>query len=222
MATCVDFLDRRGYYRNLLPIYDQLTHAWGLDNPDDAKEQRNLGWAWARLGNLYHLVARYQASTNAHKAAQTLFNNIDFSEGRAAYLSNLGLAYKSLGQYEQAIEFYQQSLEIQREIGDRRGKSSSLSLNNLGNAYSLLGHYERAIEFHQQSLEIQREIGDCKSEAGSLCNLGNACDSLGHYERAIEFHQQSLEIYGAKSAIATAKQPHSMELESALSTAREI
>lgn len=34
-------------------------------------------------------------------------------------LINLGSAYNSLGQYPQAIDFYQQSLVIARDIGDR-------------------------------------------------------------------------------------------------------
>ncbi|MGI2909842.1 tetratricopeptide repeat protein, partial [Tolypothrix sp. VBCCA 56010] len=68
-----------------------------------------------------------------------------------------GNAYNSLGQYQRAIEFLQQSLEISREIGDRNGEGASLG--NLGNAYNSLGQYQRAIEFLQQSLEISREIG---------------------------------------------------------------
>ena len=38
-------------------------------------------------------------------------------EGSA--LVNLGVAYKRLGEYKQAIDYYQQSLTIAREIGDR-------------------------------------------------------------------------------------------------------
>ncbi|MEH2449413.1 MAG: tetratricopeptide repeat protein, partial [Nostoc sp.] len=57
-----------------------------------------------------------------------------------------------MGQYQRAIEFHQQSLEIKREIGDRFGEG--YSLNNLSNAYNSLGQYQRAIEFFQQSLEI--------------------------------------------------------------------
>ncbi|WP_279605218.1 tetratricopeptide repeat protein [Aetokthonos hydrillicola] len=34
-------------------------------------------------------------------------------------MSNLGNAYYSLGRYQQAIQFHQQSLNIAREIGDR-------------------------------------------------------------------------------------------------------
>ncbi|MDZ8066340.1 MAG: tetratricopeptide repeat protein [Nostoc sp. DedQUE08] len=110
-----------------------------------------------------------------------------------ASLTSLGNAYNRLGQYQRAIEFFQQSLEISKEISDRNGEGASLG--NLGNAYNSLGQYQRAIEFYQQSLEISRETGNRNSEGASLCNLGNAYNSLGQYQRAIEFCQQSLKIF---------------------------
>jgi tetratricopeptide (TPR) repeat protein len=109
-----------------------------------------------------------------------------------ASLTSLGNAHYSLGQYERAIAFYQQSLDIAKEIGDIRGESNSL--NNLGNAYDSLGQYQRAIAFHQQSLDIAKDIRDIQGESNSLNNLGNAYYSLGQYERAIAFYQQSLDI----------------------------
>jgi CHAT domain-containing protein/Tfp pilus assembly protein PilF len=105
----------------------------------------------------------------------------------------LGVAYRSLGQYPKAIEYYQQSLAIFKEIGDREGEA--LSLNNLGVAYRSLGQYPKAIEYYQQSLAIFKEIGDREGEARSLNNLGNAYDALGQYPKAIEFYQQSLAIF---------------------------
>ena len=110
-----------------------------------------------------------------------------------ASLASLGSAYNALGRYQEAIAFDQQSLEIQREIGDRGGEASSLI--GLGNAYYFLGSYQEAIAFYQQSLEIFREIGDRQGEANSLMGLGNAYDSLGRYQEVIAFHQQSLEIF---------------------------
>ena len=104
----------------------------------------------------------------------------------------MGNAYNNLGEYEKAIDFYQQALAIDREISDRLGEANSLG--SLGNAYNNLGEYEKAIDFHQQSLAIKREIGDRLGEANSLGNLGNAYDNLGEYEKAIEFYQQSLAI----------------------------
>jgi CHAT domain-containing protein/tetratricopeptide (TPR) repeat protein len=107
-------------------------------------------------------------------------------------LGNLGVAYNFLGQYPKAIEFYQQSLAIAREIGNRYGEASSL--NNLGDTYNSLGQYSKAIEFNQQSLTIFRQIGNRYGEANSLNNLGNAYSDLGQYSKAIEFNQQSLAI----------------------------
>ncbi|MBC6434261.1 tetratricopeptide repeat protein, partial [Nostoc sp. HG1] len=85
-----------------------------------------------------------------------------------ASLTSLGNAYNSLGQYQQAIDFLQQSLDIAREIGDRNSEGKSLA--NLGNAYGSLGQYQQAIEFYQQSLDIAREIGDRYIEGLSLMN----------------------------------------------------
>ncbi len=110
----------------------------------------------------------------------------------AASLTSLGNAYDSLGEYQKAIEFHQQSLAIDREIGDRGGEAKSY--NNLGNVYYSLGEYQKASEFHQQSLAILREIGDRGGEAASYNNLGTVYNSLGEYQKAIEFHQQSLAI----------------------------
>jgi tetratricopeptide (TPR) repeat protein len=83
----------------------------------------------------------------------------------------LGIAYRLLGQYQRAIDFHQQSLEIKREIGDRNGEA--VSLGNLGNAYQSLGQYQRAIDFYQQWLEIAHEISDRGGEANSLWNLAS-------------------------------------------------
>ncbi|MCA2618359.1 MAG: tetratricopeptide repeat protein, partial [Microcystis sp. M110S1] len=109
-----------------------------------------------------------------------------------ASLTSLGNVYNSLGEYQKAIEFHQQSLAITREIGDRGGEGKSY--NNLGNVYHSLGEYQKAIEFHQQSLAITREIGDRGGEGNSYNNLGAVYYSLGEYQKAIEFDQQSLAI----------------------------
>jgi tetratricopeptide (TPR) repeat protein len=58
-------------------------------------------------------------------------------------LGNLGIAYLSLGEYAQAIDYLQQSLTIFREIDHRNGEG--LALTNLGNAYNCLGDYSQRL-----------------------------------------------------------------------------
>ncbi len=110
----------------------------------------------------------------------------------AKSLNSLGNLYRNVGRYRDAIIFYQQFLEIARELKDR--KREAVSLGNLGSAYQSLGEYQRAIAFYQQSLEIDREIGNRRGEASSDAGITNIYKSLGEYQRAISFYQQWLDI----------------------------
>ncbi|NER53142.1 MAG: CHAT domain-containing protein, partial [Symploca sp. SIO1A3] len=127
-----------------------------------------------------------------HQQSLAIAREIKDRNGEAQSLNNLGIAYRNLGEYTQAIDYHQQSLAIAREISDR--KREGQSLGNLGNAYFFLGEYTQAIDYHQQSLAIKREIKDRNGEGASLSSLGIAYDALGEYTQAIEYHQQSLAI----------------------------
>jgi len=139
-----------------------------------------------RIDLLHRLLMEANPSGSDQEANRNASSQINI-------LNELGIAYRSLSEYNRAIEFDQQALEISRKIGDRNGEASSL--NGLGNAYDSLSQYQQAIQFHQQSLEIKREIGDRDDEASSLNNLGEAYRNLGQYQQAINFYQQSLEIF---------------------------
>ncbi|GGA00700.1 tetratricopeptide repeat protein [Okeania sp. KiyG1] len=107
-------------------------------------------------------------------------------------LSGLGIAYDTLGEYEKAINYHQQYLQIAGETGDRSGEGAALG--NLGITYYSLGEYDKAINYHQQCLQIAREIGNRSGESSALGNLGNAYLFLGEYDKAINYHQQCLQI----------------------------
>ncbi|MBN1202724.1 MAG: tetratricopeptide repeat protein [Anaerolineae bacterium] len=111
---------------------------------------------------------------------------------QGAHLGHLGTAYANLGQYQRAIEHFQQALAISREVGDRRGQGNQLG--NLGLVYASLGQYRRAIGFYEQTLVIHREIGNRRGEGSILDNLGLAYADLGQYGQAIEYYEQALAI----------------------------
>ncbi len=110
----------------------------------------------------------------------------------AERLLQQGIKLFKVSQFTAALQSWQQSLKLYREIKDRRGEGAALG--NLGLAYRSLGNYAKAIEFHEQHLTIAREIKDRRGEGNSLGNLGLAYFSLGNYAKAIEFHEQSLAI----------------------------
>ena len=105
-------------------------------------------------------------------------------------LTNLGNAYRNLGDAQRAFEYYNQALEIAHELGDRR--SEALVLNNMGSTYSKHGEMEQAIEHHTRALEILRQIGDRRSQGDCLTNLGFIYMRRHETERAFEVCQQAI------------------------------
>ena len=76
--------------------------------------------------------------------------------GVANSLNNLGNAYNSLGEYPRAKDYYQESLEITRAIGDRRGEATSLQ--NLSSVYHKCGRVQEGFVASHQAQQILQEL----------------------------------------------------------------
>jgi len=105
-------------------------------------------------------------------------------------LRNLGIAYRNIGQYQNAITCNEQALAIARKKKDRY--SEGASLGNLGNCYYHLGQNSRAINYYEQAHSIAKEIGDLHGEELAIGNLGNCYTDLGQTRRAIDYYKQAL------------------------------
>jgi serine/threonine protein kinase/Tfp pilus assembly protein PilF len=124
-------------------------------------------------------------------------------QGRAATLHMTGVAYKRLKKFDEAVRYYQESLNLRRKIGDKRGVSSSLS--ELAQVYQFTGKPDEALKSYRQALQISREIGDQKGLGDDLNNLGNLMEKLGRYDESLDYYKQALKIAierGAKDEIA--------------------
>ena len=66
------------------------------------------------------------------------------------------MVYDALGDYERAIDFHQQSLDIAREIGDRLGEGQSL--HNLGVAFWASDNLSAAAEYFEASALVKESL----------------------------------------------------------------
>jgi tetratricopeptide (TPR) repeat protein len=104
----------------------------------------------------------------------------------------MSIIYKALGDLPQALALCKQSIEIEREIGDRQGEAASL--HQMSIIYQTLGDLPQALALSQQSIEIEREIGDRQGEAASLHQMSIIYQTLGDLPQALALSQQSIEI----------------------------
>ena len=107
-------------------------------------------------------------------------------------LGQTGKQHMHLAEYETAMEFYQRSLTIRQEIGDKSGEGRTL--NNISQVYDARGDYETALEYLKRSLTNMQEIGDKFGEGATLNNIAGIYHARGDYETAMEFYQRSLTI----------------------------
>ncbi len=107
-------------------------------------------------------------------------------------MNNLGILTKAQGDPVAARNYYEESLVIFQEFGNRSGMADTL--NNLGNVASSQGDYASARNYHEQSLELHRELDDQKGIGSALNNLGNVVAALGDFASARTCYAESLAI----------------------------
>jgi tetratricopeptide (TPR) repeat protein len=205
------------YYKDVLSVADEFfleggeTTTQGLALFDEELENIRAGQAWAadwavyndevaQLCSDYAEAGMYCLDLRFHardwicwlEAALAAARCLHDRQREASHLSNLGTAYRNLGDARRAITFYEQALVIEREIGNRRGEGKDLG--NLGIACTNLGDARRAITFHEQALAISRETDNRRGEKNDLGNLGLAYSDLGEQRRAIKLYEQALAI----------------------------
>ena len=123
---------------------------------------------------------------------------------RAKVLNRAGILAYMQGDYTSARAYFEGSLQIEREIGNRSGIAASL--NSLGNLANNRGDYVAARAYHEESLQIEREIGNRSGIAASLNNVGNVVSNQGDYVAARAYFEESLQIereIGNRSDIAS-------------------
>jgi len=170
----------------------QVGQSWAetnaASNSENAKICSNFALAWEILSLRLH-PRKYVEWLNPALAAA---RQIEDKKSEGIHLLDLGIAHSDLGEYREAIKFYEMALKIDCGIGNRRGEGKIL--NGLGIAYSDLGEPKKAIEYYEQALKISREIGDRRGEGIRLGNLGIAYSDLGEIRKAIDYHDQALAI----------------------------
>ena len=125
------------------------------------------------------------------------------TQEKARMLTMLGYSLRSFGQYNRAIQFHQEALEIAQQSDDT--PCTIANLNHLSRTYLAQKKYEDAINTSQRALILSRQEGDRLGQANALANFGYSqvfqareMAQVGSdvYETAIHYLEQGLELSG--------------------------
>lgn len=158
---------------------------WSMNNMEKEKGARiaiALGRFWIIRGHL----------TTGKRLLENILRNLDGLSKKltAQVYSHTGSLLTFQGEYEEAQNFFDKGLILQREIKDKSGIAYSLS--GLGNVLFATGNYDYAKGYFLESLGIYREIGYKIRIASILNNLGNLEYNQGNNEPAKKYYEESI------------------------------
>ncbi|HEY0003856.1 MAG TPA: tetratricopeptide repeat protein [Pyrinomonadaceae bacterium] len=167
-----------------------------LVEADDFNDAANL------LADDAELLNRWGFGQYLEGQHRRLFDKLDPPQ-TAIVLHNFGNIVLARGEYDKALEYYNRSLNITEELGDR--SSVANSLHQIGSIHYLQSEYEIALDYYERSLNIKEEIGDRSGRSYSLGQIGTIHQIRGEYDKALENYKQVLVIseeLGDRSSVA--------------------
>jgi serine/threonine-protein kinase len=156
-----------------------------LDLFEEAKPEKTRG----EVITVHHLVDQGAARIEDELAEQPVV--------KARITRMLGNVYFTLGSYDQAESFYEQTIALQKEHLGEVAPETATSLMNLAQAYGIKGELDQARPLLEQALAIKETaLGpDHVEVAMILVSLGVLNRIQGQKQVALQYAERALKIY---------------------------
>lgn len=110
----------------------------------------------------------------------------------AKTLVNTGTSYRSMANYDKAVEYYEEGKKIFQRFGNE--DTEALLNDILQLLYSDMHQYEKGVAHGEKAVAALRKMNNPLMLGGALNNLGNNYTSLGKIDKANALFKEMLEI----------------------------
>ncbi|MFX0115089.1 MAG: tetratricopeptide repeat protein [Candidatus Hodarchaeota archaeon] len=150
-----------------------------------------------------------EASANAIAEGEQLLTAVAdeapavLSQRKASFIYLRGRICLYKAESDKAMDYFQQSLALRQELGNKH--DIAISLRNIGVVHGYKGSLDQALEYHQQALKLFQEVGNKARIAICLTNIGGYLQGKGELDPALEHCQQGLALFqeiGSNSSVA--------------------
>ena len=212
-----DFDKGLEYYYKSLKIREEVGDKRGV-----ALSLNNIGVIFKKQGDLHKAIDYYHKSLEMHE-------EMGYKKGVAYSLHNIGHIYLrqgrlsqdsvlSLASCERALDFFQKSLKIKEEIGDKKGIAGSLYI--IGDFYFENGDFDIAKRYAQKCMSVAEETGFPKPIRNAARLSSKIHKVEGNYQGALEMYELYIKmrdsIKNEKTLKAAIRQQTKYEFEKAM------
>lgn len=175
-----DRLKSLGYARQAYRLSSQNNYM-----PGKALAKKNEGICWFFIGN-------NDSALLCYNQALADFTKIKDSKGMSACYNNLGLILQETGKYDEALKFYQLSIDMDRKLGDEIGVAQTME--NEADIYIYRGEIRKAMALTNQCLRIYTEQAYLPGMLASYSNRGAEYEYLGKFDESARDYMEALRL----------------------------
>ena len=126
------------------------------------------------------------------KQLQQFTQNNNLKLEYANVLTTLGNIECNIGNTDEAIKNFQESLKLSKELKDKKGEA--IALNNIGRMYKSNWQLDEALSYYNESFDICKELKDTTRMATSLTNIGNVYNTRYKLDEALTYYLKSIKL----------------------------
>ncbi|KAJ7388346.1 hypothetical protein OS493_038286 [Desmophyllum pertusum] len=150
-----------------------------------------IGNCHNKLGKPDEAIKYYTRAYDMRKELSGSMNHFDMP----FFKGQIGTAYEGKKQFHEAIEFYQEALELSKELKIPGMVNTALYNSKIANAYSWLREFEEAYQPAKNAYEIRKDIlGKHPWTARSAFQMAEICRSLEDFDEAEDFYEKAWQI----------------------------
>lgn len=152
-----------------------------------ATTKKDLGLAYNWLGSTYSSAGDFENAFLSYNRALTLARDRGDRSNEATELNNLALIFRNRGDLDKALDYFNQSLNLQT---DEREKAATY--NNIALIHGDKGDYPQAIRYYEKAIAIHHRAGDYHRLALTKLNLGSTYVEAREFAKAQDVLAQGL------------------------------
>ena len=107
--------------------------------------------------------------------------------GIGASKSNIGTVYRSLGEYQKALDYHLEALLEGEKFNDKYGVITTL--RSVAEDYIQLNNLNKSIEYAIRSLKLAQEIGSLGEEKNTAGLLAVIYENTGQFKESAKYHK---------------------------------
>lgn len=111
---------------------------------------------------------------------------------RIALLNALCWEHKSTGDYDAALQYGNEALELSVKIKSKKGEG--IAMNHIGDVFREKGDFQDAIDHYGKAYRLLESAGYKNGMAKCLNNTGIVLWEQGKYDRSLEYHLKALSL----------------------------